>query len=333
MTLPISVIIPIKDCIHLLVRHVSLNKTWIPHVAEIIVVDSYSKDGSIEFLKKKLPHPNIRFISHPPGLYQSWNFGIQKAKHPYIYISTAGESITLEGLIHLLDSIQKLDCDVIVSPPKFEKEGTGRISTRPWPVREIVELFNITEPAVIPQKILFDFMIYYLRSAILGSSASNLYKSSTLKKYPFPEDYGTCGDSAWGIRYNYKVSIGFTPRVFSSFLFHKKENVKIKSTGPNKDLKELFLKLVYDSINSELEASPPSLSQQFSSKFELLDIQKEIVKHKVLYKEYRDKSLLLSYGALNAIVYRLNHKRLRKKFKNRVVQLAENYIHRTKVKI
>lgn len=324
MTLPISVIIPTKDCLKLLVRHLPLSQSWIPHVAEIIVVDSYSKDGSLDFLKEKLSHPNIKFFNHPPGLYQSWNFGIKKGENPYTYISTAGDIITLEGLTHLLDSIQKLDCDVVVSPPKFEKEGIGEINHKTWPIHEIIKVFNIEKPTVIPQNILFDFMVLYLISAILGSSASNLYKSSTLKKYPFPEDYQNCGDSAWGIRYNYKVSFGFTPKVFSSFLIHPKENSESSQNELNKkNLRELFLDLAYHTISQELNAALPSLSRQLRSKLQLLNKKKDIVKYKVLYKQYRNS--LSYYEKLKALLYRLNYRKEQKKFKNKVIQNCKSY--------
>ena len=43
---------------------------------EVIVVDSFSTDGTIELIKAELRHPQLKIMAHPPGLYQSWNHGI-----------------------------------------------------------------------------------------------------------------------------------------------------------------------------------------------------------------------------------------------------------------
>jgi glycosyltransferase involved in cell wall biosynthesis len=52
-------------------------RSWLDLAQEVVVVDSESSDGTVEFLQSELRHPNLRFLSHPPGLYQSWNFGIR----------------------------------------------------------------------------------------------------------------------------------------------------------------------------------------------------------------------------------------------------------------
>lgn len=65
-TLPISVVMPIKDSRRLLKYHLARNQDWLPLVQEIIVVDSYSKDGSLDFLRRHLHHTKVRFLQHPP---------------------------------------------------------------------------------------------------------------------------------------------------------------------------------------------------------------------------------------------------------------------------
>ena len=60
------------------------------------------------------------------------------------------------------------------------------------------------------------------RGAILGSSASNLYRTQCLKERPFPTDFGTSGDGGWGILNAFDVKIAVTPRCFSTFRHHQK---------------------------------------------------------------------------------------------------------------
>src|SRR5437667_48674 len=63
-------------------RHLESMKEWLPLVEEVVVVDSESTDGTVEFLKKHLGPQSPRFFTHPPGLYQSWNFSEQPLSDP-----------------------------------------------------------------------------------------------------------------------------------------------------------------------------------------------------------------------------------------------------------
>ena len=241
-SLPISVLIPIKDVRHRLEQHLFLNRKWLPLVESIVVVDSYSKDGSLEFLKSHLDHSHIRFLQHPPELYASWNYGIDQIRTPYTYISTIGENISLEGLVSLLEAIEYLDCDVVISPPEFTFE-TLKIKKkkkhRLWPIHTLLEELKVHAPKVIPPEILYPYLVYYLNKSILGSSASNLYKTESLQRYPFSSDYSRAGDSAWGLAYNYKVSIGLTPKKISTFSHHSTSHL---SEQGNPSLAKMLIK-------------------------------------------------------------------------------------------
>ncbi len=327
MTLPISVIMPTRNCLHRLKRHVSLNQDWFPHVAEIIVVDSYSEDGSLDFLRHNLVHPNLKFFSHPPGLYESWNFGINQSDNPYTYISTSGDIITLEGLIHLLESIEKLQCDVIVSPPRFEREGVGEIRSKRWPIHKIIDLLNIENPTIIPPAILLDLMLCYLDRALLGSSASNLYKSRSLKEYPFPVDYGQAGDAAWGILYNHQVSFGVTPRVFSCFLLHdKEEGRELRSIEQNPDPREGLTDILQKTFNEYTQYSPDTSHCQFKNRRRIIETRREVVRRKTLYRQSRDKKHLFSYRNLRALGHRAIHRKRRKQLKDLIHSLEEEMV-------
>src|SRR5579862_7515073 len=97
---PIGVLLPSRNSMTLLPRHFETMKPWLDDVEEIVVVDSDSDDGTVEFLHRALRGRNVRFLHHSPGLYQSWNHGIEHVTSPYCYISTIGDSITREGLLH-----------------------------------------------------------------------------------------------------------------------------------------------------------------------------------------------------------------------------------------
>ncbi|MDB6110758.1 MAG: hypothetical protein JWR69_2508, partial [Pedosphaera sp.] len=127
----IGVLIPTRNCASLLPGHVQSLEPWLDLAAEVVVVDSESTDGTVEFLQKHLRHPNVRFLPHPRGLYQSWNFGIRNLHPKYTYISTVGDSITRDGLMHLHQVAEEFQCDVAVSKPDFlDAEGRPQPPTR-----------------------------------------------------------------------------------------------------------------------------------------------------------------------------------------------------------
>src|ERR1700761_342377 len=105
--LPVGVLIPTRNCMALLPEHVESMRGWLDLAEEIVVVDSDSRDGTKAFLKDKLSGRNVRFFEHPPGLYESWNFGLERMTARYVYISTVGDSITRAGLEHLAETAEE----------------------------------------------------------------------------------------------------------------------------------------------------------------------------------------------------------------------------------
>lgn len=220
--LPIGVVIPTRNAASLLPDHLTALRPWIDEVQEVVVVDSFSKDGTIELIRAGLRHPRLRIFEHPPGLYQSWNHGIQQIQAEYCYISTVGETIALDGLKHMAELMDRLRCDVVVSRPEFvDLDGHPMRSPR-WPINDILESLAVSDPVVLAGARLFLLTLANYREAILGSSASNLYRTRCLQANPFPSDCGTAGDGGWGLANCLKIRLGVTPRSFSTFREHPK---------------------------------------------------------------------------------------------------------------
>ena len=51
-SIPVTAIIPILNCADRLREHMEKSMEWLPYVREIIVVDSYSDDGSLDIIKE-----------------------------------------------------------------------------------------------------------------------------------------------------------------------------------------------------------------------------------------------------------------------------------------
>ncbi|HEY0457184.1 MAG TPA: glycosyltransferase family A protein [Verrucomicrobiae bacterium] len=220
--LPIGVLIPTRNCVTLLPGHLQSLQGWLDLVSEIVVVDSHSVDGTLETLQNGLAHPNLRFFSHPPGLYQSWNFGISQMKSKYVYVATVGDSITRAGLEHLYQVAEQFQSDVVISKPHFIDEKGKRLPGDPWPIDYVLKHLNLSAPVQLSPEQQYFFAMMNSWGALLGSSASNLYTTECLKKRPFPTEFGTAGDNGWGMINAFEVKIAVTPELFSTFRHHPK---------------------------------------------------------------------------------------------------------------
>ena len=223
MTAPkISVLIPTLNCARLLPAHIESMQPWLHRVSEIIVVDSHSNDGTVGIIRERIKHPTLRILQHPRGLYQSWNFGISQITSKYTYISTVGDSISRAGLEHLCAVAERFQCDGVISRPQAIKDDGSAIHNAYWPINDAIISLGISEPALPEPMELFLFALLHIPNAILGSSASNLYRTAILQRAPFPADFGTVGDAAWAVSNILDCRFAVTPEIFSTFRDHPK---------------------------------------------------------------------------------------------------------------
>jgi glycosyltransferase involved in cell wall biosynthesis len=219
----IGVVLPTLNCAALLPAHLDSMQEWLNLVSEIVVVDSHSTDGTVELIRERLQQPALQIHQHPRGLYQSWNFGLNQLRTKYAYISTVGDSITRAGLEHLHAVAEKFQCDVVVSKPRLiANDGAPLTEEASWPIDDVLSTLQITEPTCLEGLKLFLFVMLNTTGAILGSSASNLYRTQLLQDRPFPTDFGTVGDGAWGVANVFDYRLGVTPEIFSTFRHHPK---------------------------------------------------------------------------------------------------------------
>ena len=216
----ISAILPIYNCRERLERHLRSVIEWVHCVEELIVVDSGSTDGSLELAREILLPYGAKFIHNPPGLYESWNAGVEAATRRWIYFSTVEDPITADGLEHLYGVITRNDADVVISPPEmWNHDGSEKVSVD-MPSNRMAEALSQagTGERLFSKAEAIALFCGFLPHGILGSSASNLYRSSLLKQHPFPTNFGHCGDTAWGIKVAPLASIAFTSRQCARFL-------------------------------------------------------------------------------------------------------------------
>ena len=225
----ISVVIPTYNCAQLMERHLESMEHWSDLAHEIIVVDSHSSDGTLEIIRSRLKHPNLRLIQRERGLYESWNEGIAATTGSWIYISTAGDTIERSHLLHLLSLGNQTMADVVISSPTFVDEQDLRCKDAKWPPSKIIHESKLNEPFVLTGEAAFVLSYLHSPKAILGSSASNLYRGDHLRARPFPVNFKGAGDSVWILQHARQSRLCFTPHIGSTFCIHPKIDDKVCS--------------------------------------------------------------------------------------------------------
>jgi len=212
----IAVIVPTRNNADCIEAHVNAIRPLLNDIDQLILVDSHSNDGTWEILQASLKHPSRVDLRTPPGLYSSWNTAIEHTEMKWVTFATVGDTITQEGLAHLIEVAKKLSPDVLISPPKM-KHANGEPSSARWPIHAFAERC-ISSPRILTPLEAFLGCCGLGFESILGSSASNLYATQFLKLHPFPEDYGHLGDTGWAAQNCLTARIAVTPRSCSEFV-------------------------------------------------------------------------------------------------------------------
>jgi glycosyltransferase involved in cell wall biosynthesis len=218
----LSVVFPTWNCRNLLDRHLTTFDKWSDLADEIIVVDSHSNDGTLEIIKEKIRHPGLVIIERDRGLYESWNEGIAATTGKWIYISTAGDTIEREHLLHLIQLGEETTADVVISSPKFTDSAGSSYADQNWPPSKIIKAHGKNKPFVLDPLGVIILSYLFCPQALLGSSASNLYKGNHLRNRPFPVGFRGAGDTVWVMRNANETTMCFTPKKKSTFCVHDK---------------------------------------------------------------------------------------------------------------
>jgi glycosyltransferase involved in cell wall biosynthesis len=217
--LPVSVVSPVRNCVDAMPAHAAHLRSLAGMVEEIIVVDSDSTDGTLDCLKRELDGLGVVFLNHPPGLYQSWNYGISTATRKYCTIATVGDPLPAESLKRLTETIGQFEADAVISAPEM-LGADGGASTRRWPIHQLIAESGMSAPRLIEPAKWLAMTLGFFPATLISSSAGNLYSTKFLQQNPFPIAYGHAGDCVWALEMGPKTRWVIDPLVKSYFWVH-----------------------------------------------------------------------------------------------------------------
>lgn len=226
----LSVVMPTYQCRRLMERHLASMAEWSDLADEVVVIDSRSTDGTLDYLRENLRHPRLRIIERERGLYASWNEGVAATAGKWIYISTAGDTITRAHLSRLVEAGGRAGADVVASPCLFVD-----VNGRPIPPSErsnpriFCEFSSVGDVVIAPPAVRHFAFRGAGTQALLGSCASDLFRGDFLRARPFPLEYGTHGDTAWLLRHSHEMRLCLLKEAGSTFCVHPRAETETKA--------------------------------------------------------------------------------------------------------
>lgn len=173
----VSLIIPAYNAEKTIVRGIdtALAQSFLD--LEILVIDDGSTDHTADIADWYMKnYPNVQVVHQKnAGVQASRNVGIKRARGEYTAFMDSDDMVRPDMIERMYASAQKNQCDIVVTSG-YKIEPRGYESAMQYSVRE-----NEAMPAE-------DFLrIYISGSYALPAVWNKLYRTSLIKKHPFPE--------------------------------------------------------------------------------------------------------------------------------------------------
>lgn len=193
----VDIILPTRNTIGFLNKRIDSIlaqdfKDW-----RIIHVDSDSEDGSIEFVRDRIPASRLLQIQAPIGLYQSWNRGLLAAEAPFVHIATGDDFESPVFYSTLLGSLQQTRADFINCGLHIVDEKMNPLVQSPgnfWPS----EVFGWQEGRTYEKPLIEDFCFsLFLYHSAFSMNSALFRREFLVPNRLFPIEFGAAGDWAW----------------------------------------------------------------------------------------------------------------------------------------
>ena len=190
---------------------------------ELIIVDSYSTDGTWEFFQGKARvDSRIHLFQVPAGLYQCWNFGIRKAIGKYVYIATADDTMKSTCLEKMTAALEKhKECQICDSRLLLINEKGNILDSSAPDYFLYDEHFDYPKDKSLIRHAPHDFLLHLGGKTVYTSATQILVRKEFYSKIGlYPEYFGPSADYLWGMRAGRYANVFYIPEVLSYWRIH-----------------------------------------------------------------------------------------------------------------
>ncbi|MEA5465667.1 glycosyltransferase family 2 protein [Leptothoe sp. PORK10 BA2] len=193
---------------------------------ELVVVDSYSDDGSWELIQTYANKDSRIYATQAPreGVYAGINRCLSQAHGEYVYIATSDDTMTsdcLEKMVAALES--QPNCDIAHCCLNIIDE-TGQQTRKQWNTWDKIKFFgeyiNQQHIRLAP----YDGILYCALGTMYSSLTQLLIRRNFFEKVgDFRTDFGSHGDFEWGIRVGLTSNTIHVPYYLATWRVHSKQ--------------------------------------------------------------------------------------------------------------
>jgi glycosyltransferase involved in cell wall biosynthesis len=195
---------------------------------ELIICDSYSTDGSFEYIKEQALCDNriILFQMPPNGVYAAINECIKRSKGDYIYIATSDDTMMPDCLNLMLNEMESnsdyglCQCNLEI----IDENGVPLESKQQWENYTTgsfqQSLVSNNNKRIAP----YDGVLHSALFTIYTSLTQLLIRRSVFERVGlFEGKWGSFGDFEWGMRVGLQENVIYIPEKLATWRIHPKQ--------------------------------------------------------------------------------------------------------------
>ncbi len=192
---------------------------------ELVVVDSFSNDGSWELFEKLAQSDKrVSIVQAPRGLYQSWNNCIQRTTGEYVYIATSDDTMAPDCLEKMVAALEEHpDCGLAQCKLAIiDQDGKPKLDYTGWRYGTVFggELKGLLDRPHI-RRAPFDGLLHLTGLMVHLSVTELLIRRSLFDRIgEFETQWGSIGDRNWEMKAGLAANTVFVPDTWASWRVH-----------------------------------------------------------------------------------------------------------------
>ena len=193
---------------------------------ELIIADSFSDDGTWEYLSELAHHDDrISIFQIPPGLYSAWNFCLDRTRGEYVYIATSDDSMKDNCIAKMVEALEAHpECDVCDSVLQVVDDMGNEIDEDDD--KYVAHFWHCDFPRA-KRHIRFcphDYYLHFGGKTVYTSVTQLLIRRALFDKTgQFPTEMGSSGDFYWGMQTALHANVIFLPEKLASWRIHDQQ--------------------------------------------------------------------------------------------------------------
>ena len=238
---------------------------------ELFVYDSYSDDGSWEFIQDVATTDRRVRIAQGPrqGPYPAWNECLRHTTGEYVYIATSDDSISNDFFEKMVDALEKHpECELAHSPLIVVDVNGNRVADRSWPECTVFgdaigDIRNLPHIRRAP----FDGLLHLTgRHNVLSITQLLIRRALFSRIGQFPDRWGSISDFNWEMKAGLVANMVHVPATWATWRFHPQQSSASNRPGTIAHFNQVE-DMIGNAVSECLTRLPPAVAASLESHF------------------------------------------------------------------